>query len=47
MNSVSRWVQTLKHWIGIDALTAPDGLLRELTRNSYNIVRTKYKASCS
>lgn len=36
-----------KHWIGIDALTAPDDLLRELTRNSYNIVRAKYKASCS
>ena len=36
-----------KHWIGIDALTSPDDLLRELTRNSYNIVRAKYKASCS
>ena len=36
-----------KHWIGIDALTAPDDLLRDLTRNSYNIVRAKYKASCS
>ena len=33
-----------KHWIGIDARTAPADLLRELTRNSYLIVRRKYKA---
>ena len=32
-----------KHWIGIDARTAPADLLRELTRNSYLIVRGKYK----
>jgi predicted DNA-binding protein (MmcQ/YjbR family) len=32
-----------KHWIGIDAATAPDDLLRELTRNSYEIVKAKYK----
>ena len=32
-----------KHWIGIDARTAPSDLLRELTRNSYLIVRGKYK----
>lgn len=32
-----------KHWIGIDPTTAPDDLLKELTRNSYEIVRTKYK----
>ena len=32
-----------KYWIGVDALRAPDGLLRELTRNSYEIVKTKYK----
>lgn len=32
-----------KYWIGIDAATAPDDLLRELTRNSYEIVKTKYK----
>ena len=32
-----------KHWIGIDATTAPDDLLRDLTRNSYDIVRAKYK----
>ena len=32
-----------KHWIGIDANTAPDDLLRELTRNSYEIVKAKYK----
>ncbi len=33
-----------KHWIGIDP-AAPDELLKELTRNSYEIVRTKYKKS--
>ena len=32
-----------KYWIGVDALTAPDELLRELTRNSYEIVKNKYK----
>ena len=32
-----------KHWIGVDARTAPADLLRELTRNSYQIVRAKYK----
>ena len=32
-----------KHWIGVDARTAPADLLRELTRNSYQIVRKKYK----
>ena len=32
-----------KHWIGVDARTAPADLLRELTRNSYLIVRGKYK----
>lgn len=31
-----------KHWIGIDVRTAPDNLLRELTRNSYEIVKAKY-----
>lgn len=31
-----------KHWIGINPATAPDELLKELTRNSYEIVRTKY-----
>ena len=30
-------------WIGIDANTAPDELLQELTRNSYEIVKAKYK----
>ena len=30
-----------KHWIGIDANNAPDNLLRELTRNSYVIVKAK------
>ena len=32
-----------KHWIGIDALHAPRELLCELTRNSYDIVKAKYK----
>ena len=32
-----------KYWIGVDANTAPDELLRELTRNSYKIVKTKYR----
>ena len=31
-----------KHWIGISPNTAPDNLLRELTRNSYEIVKAKY-----
>ena len=32
-----------KYWIGINANTAPDELLQELTRNSYEIVKAKYK----
>ena len=32
-----------KYWIGVNAQTAPDELLRELTWNSYEIVRKKYK----
>ena len=32
-----------KYWIGVDANTAPDALLQELTRNSYEIVKAKYK----
>ena len=32
-----------KYWIGIDANTAPDDILRELTLNSYEIVKAKYK----
>ena len=31
-----------KHWIGINPLTAPDDLLKELTRNSFEIVKIKY-----
>ena len=31
-----------KHWIGINPLTAPDDLLQELTRNSFEIVKAKY-----
>jgi len=32
-----------KHWIGINPNAAPDELLQELTRNSYQIVKSKYK----
>ena len=32
-----------KHWIGIDPVSAPKELLKELTRNSYEIVKAKYK----
>ena len=32
-----------KYWIGINPETAPDELLCELTRNSYEIVKKKYK----
>jgi len=32
-----------KHWLGINPQTAPDNLLQDLTRNSYNIVKSKYK----
>ena len=32
-----------KHWIGINPNVAADELLRELTRNSYEIVKAKYK----
>ena len=32
-----------KYWIGVNPRTAPDDLLQELTRNSYEIVKTKYK----
>lgn len=28
--------------LGLDPRTAPDSLLRELTRNSYEIVKAKY-----
>ncbi len=31
-----------KHWIGVDPTTAPDQLLKDLTRNSYEIVKNKY-----
>ena len=32
-----------KYWIGVDPDTASDALLKELTRNSYEIVKSKYK----
>ncbi len=32
-----------KHWIGINPNAAPDDLLQELTKNSYEIVKAKYK----
>lgn len=31
-----------KHWIGIDPQSASDNLLKDLTRNSYEIVKAKY-----
>lgn len=31
-----------KHWTGIDPNSAPDDLLKKLTRNSYEIVKDKY-----
>ena len=31
-----------KYWIGINPNSAPDDLLQELTRNSYEIVKAKY-----
>ena len=33
-----------KHWIGVCPQTVPGNLLRELTRNSYEIVKAKYKS---
>lgn len=36
-----------KYWIGINPDTAPDDLLKELTRNSYEIVKAKYKKNKS
>ena len=35
--------ESSKYWIGIDASTVPDDILRDLTRNSYEIVKAKYK----
>ena len=34
--------ESAKYWLGIDPRTAPDALLRELTKNSYEIVKAKY-----
>ena len=31
-----------EHWIGIDPRVTPDTLLKDLTRNSYEIVKAKY-----
>ena len=36
-----------KYWIGINPKAAPDELLQTLTRQSYEIVKTKYKAKQS
>ena len=33
-----------KHWIGINPAEAPDNLLKELTQNSYEIVKAKYRS---
>lgn len=35
--------ESSKYWIGINPMTAPDSLLQELTRNSYEIVKAKYQ----
>ena len=32
-----------EHWIGIDPKEASDGLLKDLTRNSFEIVKAKYQ----
>ena len=32
-----------KYWIGVKPETVPNNLLRELTQNSYEIVKAKYK----
>ncbi len=32
-----------KYWIGVNPHIAPDGLVRELTQNSYEIVKAKYR----
>jgi len=32
-----------RHWIGVDPSAATDELLRQLTRNSYEIVKAKYR----
>ena len=34
--------ESSKHWLGINPKTAPDYLLKDLTRNSYEIVKAKY-----
>lgn len=34
-----------KYWIGINPGTAEDELLKELTKNSYDIVKSKYTKS--
>ena len=31
-----------KHWIGVDARSADDKLLKSLTQNSYSIIKAKY-----
>ena len=34
--------ESSKHWLGINPHAAPDDLLKDLTRNSYEIVKAKY-----
>ena len=36
------FTESPKHWIGIDPNLAPDELLKDLAKNSYEIVKTKY-----
>jgi len=33
---------SVRHWIGVDVATVSETLLRELTLNSYNLVKMKY-----
>jgi predicted DNA-binding protein (MmcQ/YjbR family) len=34
--------ESSKHWIGVDPRRVPDDLLKDLTRNSFEIVKAKY-----
>ena len=40
---VNPFNMSAKHWIGIEPNTAPDDLLQDLTCNSYQIVKSKYR----
>ena len=45
MNIAFHWADNhfnSKYWIGINPYTATDDLLKDLTKNSYEIVKAKY-----